>query len=434
MDCKKDCEPEKVCNKLSGRCVKKTGRIGKTILAGPKSKSKIGESIAKLALKCRKKGKMLNTRTLRCIDITKKAKSSVSRSKSKSSVSKVSRKSRVSRSKSNRKKTVDSQIYHPFYKRQIGYKSPENCSSTRQSLSALSEAPKSMLKDMCDFVPLQNITSILGPFMYREYNYNGINISIFGERHQIKNLKTCIKDAHNTVSIANFIKTILILNPKKKYDVYTEIDYINRENIHRPDMWDLNFSLSMVQREFRECLSLTKSGCQYDNLRMHYADPRRNIIPSLRELASMAYGDKAKLTEAFALKILDEVNEVLASNGLIKKELEKSYLKHEISKFIFDELGQLIKQRSRIGNSMDIAALIMDIYTLARMFRQFKKGDPIENIILYAGGLHSATYCKFIETVLKQKPTVSIGKIFYKHDVNCIKVTKRIRDKSVLFN
>ena len=309
MDCKKDCEPEKVCNKLSGRCVKKTGRIGKTKSTVSKSKSKRKSRLSK-----------------------SKSKSRLAKSKSKSRVSRSKSKSRVSRSKSksNPKKTDDGQVYHPFYKRQIEYESPENCSSKRQSIKALTGNPRMVLENICDLVPLQNITSILGPYMYREYNYKGINISIFGEQHTITSKKaiiSCLKDRPNTVSITNFIKTLLTLNPKKTYDVYLEMDYISRENKDRIEINDINFSISMFQREFRECLSLAKSGCQYDNLRMHYTDPRFNFIPSLRELVSMAYGDKSKLTEAFALKILDELNEVLASTCCIKKELEKSYLK-----------------------------------------------------------------------------------------------------------
>ena len=63
MNCKKDCEPDKVCNKLSGRCVKKTGRIGKTILTGSKSsrKSRVTRSKSKsrVTRSSRKMGKKI---------------------------------------------------------------------------------------------------------------------------------------------------------------------------------------------------------------------------------------------------------------------------------------------------------------------------------------------------------------------------------------
>ena len=50
---------------------------------------------------------------------------------------------------------------------------------------------------------------------------------------------------------------------------------------------------------------------------------------------------------------------------------------------------------------MSIHANIMDIYTLARMFRTFgrtPKEDP-ENIIVYAGELHANRYCEFLESI-----------------------------------
>lgn len=327
-------------------------------------------------------------------------------------------------------------IYHPYYKRTIVYDSPENCSPKRQSLKQLNDVSRSVLSTICDIVPLNKISTIIGPKMYREYSYNGINVSIFGEKHPLYSISPCIKK--NAISITNFIKTIVASNPDKQYDVYTETGYINKENQNQEKIHMVNFALSMIQDEFSKCLSYTKAGCEYENLRMHYIDLREFVIPNMTKITSNAYG-KRLATYYAVTKIMTEITNILMVNkNVIKKELEKSYLKTEISRFIIDQVYIIMKELDeRADNDQEISyfdlltltSLVMDMYTLSRMFREFKGGKPIKNIIVYAGKAHAMQYCKFIETVLHKHPVVSIDS----PNENCIDITSDAHENSTLF-
>ena len=96
----------------------------------------------------------------------------------------------------------------------------------------------------------------------------------------------------------------------------------------------------------------------------------------------------------FKLKInREQLVKIMHNNSL------QNFMMHPYSNVLTVPIMNLIFEHLMLF--MSIHANIMDIYTLARMFRTFgrtPKEDP-ENIIVYAGELHANRYCEFLESI-----------------------------------
>ena len=284
-------------------------------------------------------------------------------------------------------------------------------------------------------LPLDKIKYILGPQNYSEYDYNGINICIFGENHQLRMHGKCQFSKNDTVYFHNFLQTVLEANKDKFYDFFVELPYTNADLPAQPWVHKINFSLHYIADAFRGCLSLEKM-CRYNNLRAHYSDPRDFVLPLFKKIADTNHIPPNYDIHMFKKSVVT----ILKSNIILRKELRKSYLGKEIEKFARSEIER--EYANITGDFVDdvisVCTPIMDAYALARMFRKFKpssdKPSEMSNIIVYAGDIHSKNYERFIEKYLGLKPKI---KTRQKYDdalkSSCLNVSK-FKHASSLFS
>lgn len=93
--------------------------------------------------------------------------------------------------------------------------------------------------------------------------------------------------------------------------------------------------------------------------------------------------------------------------------------------YIIDMIQRMKKSIHKINIFLlDFIVIIMDLYTLGRIFRSFKDGTQPENIIIFAGDEHIDTYVSFIEDIFHVKPFFSQRNFGTTNDktVQCITV------------
>ena len=397
----KRCEDGKILNPVSNRCVSKTGKIGKSLLLSSPKKSASHKSPRRTttkALKC-PYGKMFNPKTGKCINILKKER------KHKTPSPPVK--------KTPVKKTpVKKTVFNPYYRKDFEISSPENCDMGRPSISTLAQDIKNVAGEFCDVLPVNDVQYILGPHSYSEYKYNGKNICIFGEYHtsltKFKPADTRYLTKANTLTMAGFLASLFTENKDIFYDFFLEIDYVNSTATMRRRVWEVirNANMFMLERAFYSCL-LPKAQCPYKNIRAHYIDTRKKISPAYNNIIFNLDVELPPEVEKFDPYIL-------FYQPIVLKELKKSYFGLKIFEFItkkFSELSITLQDNIRVLR-MRQQGLLMDIYTLSRIFKKFAPGkgpsEP-ENIIIYAGDLHSELYREFMETELGLKPIIKIS-------------------------
>jgi hypothetical protein len=249
----------------------------------------------------------------------------------------------------------------------------------------------------------------------------------------------------------------LVYDEDVLYDFYFEVDYINK-NI-KENKYSKNSILARIRADFTNCLSLEKN-CEYENLRAHYCD-FRSKFPVIYEfeflklhsfLSDYQYNDgEIDISKYESIndpityfKKHNEMVEKFLKDDIIQKELSKSIYREEILMFIsiVDKINtktilEFIDKNKKLfddgiftrHNSKDylkylnyynlLYGVVMDIYTLARMFKIFGNDSIAENIIFYGGDHHCNLYRKFL-AFIGAKKTIDIkgdNKIFFsEHD------------------
>ena len=303
----------------------------------------------------------------------------------------------------------------------------------------------------CDVLPLKNIVNVIGPVSYAEFRYKNYNIGIFGEYHHIKSPPKLPQE--NTLNFSSFILSIVSQNEAKEYDFFLETDFRGPGYIHT-EIYSHNTMFNLLDTDFKGCFDIVKK-CPYKNLRAHYAD-YRSVSDLLRSdlytsiytyivfLASelplkndslpynlqmlitsplekydetVAYIDTFIRTDKKILKQLDSIpvdikNSILKFyNSIIKtkarKEFQKFIKKGELDaiSFLNPTLNDAAILMKFITYYMMVYGAIMDVYTLARMFKVYDPKNP-KNIIVYAGDAHTDVYRFFMMIFLKDCKSV----------------------------
>lgn len=314
----------------------------------------------------------------------------------------------------------------------------ENCSPKRQSLIG---QVGDFLKETCDFLPLEDITSVYGPISYNEFRIGDRKIGIFGEAHIIHARPV---DKKTTVTPAALINSILKSNPSTFYDFFLELDYV----------FPRHAGISHFDHLFRECLTFVKN-CPYENLRAHYVDTRPVAVSgSLNDVIDYMYSTdtlNARYMKAQMYRIKKDVKEYIISNKKLKKETGN--IRAHFIQYIYDNLIRLelvldTALRNYVDNPsasnrvsfyealMHYASLAMDTYTLGRIFKTFNtaRSNPTHpttatNCIVYVGDAHAEEYCKFLSTYMRARPVVSI-----RSESQLLYFSERDKSRSFLFN
>ena len=333
-----------------------------------------------------------------------------------------------------------------------------NCDLDRPSISDLPENVRTVVSKYCDLLPLENVKYILGPVSYKEYDYMGKTISIFGEVHQIQDPGNCYVDLKHTLPFSSFMWSLLLQNGHKFYDLFLESHYISRERKTRSRIVDTLTSFYLLDRDFKRCLSFDKSQCEYENRRAHYTDIRMFLsdeLPLYRELLNaLYYGVKDTIpSPAMVEAVYQQTLNCINTNHIITKELSKSGFDVRIKAFVFKKL---IKSRDvalkwvnihptahkTVDKIFTLYQYIMDVYMLARVLRpafaqresktSSYKPETMDNIILYVGDDHAAVYDEFFAMELGLLPTVDIDQDPLSVKSSCLDVSE-IKSVSKLF-
>ena len=277
------------------------------------------------------------------------------------------------------------------------------------------------LAKMCDLLPIKKIDNIFGPILYFEYHIGGKKIGIFGEIHVLVTQPSEL-DRYNptrTVTFTSFMKSLLEkkTNRNEVYDLYSEIYYIGKDKPIRRGISDMNFSLFLMLQEFDKCFQVNKEECNYKNLRGHYIDYRSKY-------SGLLAFDYVKKTKHYNFSGEDAISRIkyiniyfnyfIQKDIKIQKSLKNNIFGNEIIQFIKyrqdtiknwsidyvkkNEWEKYKTQEELLDNiSIALGSLIMDIYTLGRLFKN--QSNNQKNVIIYCGAAHAMTYKYFFDYI-----------------------------------
>ena len=328
---------------------------------------------------------------------------------------------------------------------------------------------KRYLEKMCDLLPVKKIDNIFGPILYFEYHIGDKKIGIFGEIHHLLTQTSDLDryNPRRTVTFTSFIKSLLEsssvknavtseavgLRPTygaakevtngvpangdkkaKVYDLYSEIFFINKDKPVRKGISDVNFSLFLMLQEFDKCFQINKSECEYSNLRGHYIDYRSKYSDLLNfdyikgtklyNFSQESTSTKPALQESiYRIKYINiYFNYFIQKDTKIQNSLKNNIFGNEIIEFITErqtkitnwaldyvkkDIWKPYKTQDELLSyiSIGLRSLIMDIYTLGRLFKN--QSNNQKNVIIYCGAAHAMTY-KYFFDYIKISPFITI--------------------------
>lgn len=312
---------------------------------------------------------------------------------------------------------------------------------------------------------------ISGPVSYSKYKIDDKNIFMFGDVHYSKYYRCKEK----SITIPKLINNLAKKYNNKYIDFFLEAPYSNIDSNYKSSFIQSYKTQLLTKTGFVEvqkyyekygCFTKNRKLCEYKfpNIRFHAADFRfshcneninmNNFIQILYVILEMVYkGIDSKIVKKFIpiiknfdtidklykniLKILqcekiktqfnkiDKIYSTKIDRFMKKQLLElKNKYKSDYNKNIKSVYDFLYKKpyntftfdlhiRKLIEIYVEMNAIIMDTYLLARLFKPYTK-----NIFIYAGDTHILRYQTFFEKILKNNP-IDLGKqISYR----CIKI------------
>jgi hypothetical protein len=328
-------------------------------------------------------------------------------------------------------------IYDPYYGKNVSHS--DNCGPKRKSLERVKSTNlnKDFVSMFCDVLPLKNIVNVVGPVSYAEFRYKNYNIAIFGEYHTIESPPKLPQE--NTLNFSSFILSIITQNATKEYDFFLET-FFRSPGYNYKEIYSGNTILNLLDTDFKGCFDIVKK-CPYKNLRAHYSDYRSAsdfltsdlysiynyifFLPKL-PLQSESLPYNLQMLIANPLKKYDEIivyidnlintdKKILKQLNSIPVNIKKSILKfynlfmktkerNDFQKFIekskLDAISTFKEKdvkllRTFIAYYIMVYGALMDVYTLARMFKIYDPKNP-KNIIVYAGDAHMRVYQYFM--------------------------------------
>jgi len=372
---RKPCAPDEIRN-TTGRCVKRTGKIGQALLGKTKSPRK---------LKPCAPDEIRNPVSERCVKRSGKiGQQLLSKQKSKSPPKARSPKARSPKARSP--KALNPANYY-----------------AKSSILPCGYMP-GFAPYTCMELPLRDIKYIIGPCSFHYFNYAGRNIYLFGEAHfplSRTSTKTDMKPS-NAIMFAGFVNSLVRQNPHRTYDLFFETPYMFEKGKPEHERFRTSNSptITSIYHMFYDCINPSQRRlCTYPNLRIQYADYRYSLE-----------GAKVFRMWANPAQQISEVTKFMSSGKVAKQiaAIKKASVKKNLKRYVTSELLRLF-QLQRFNPTFHPSLIIMDMYGIARMLREFdKKIDKhnsqfkgtSENIIYYAGAYHIETMRDFFTNYL----------------------------------
>jgi hypothetical protein len=271
----------------------------------------------------------------------------------------------------------------------------------------------------CRTLPIENVKYILGPSTYYEYQIGDRTVTLFGELHLPITRSQLVPEmtSQNTLIFSSYVHSLAVQNPDKTYDLMFESIFFPSKGEKKPSIFDYVGSSSPAANsivfEFFRCIfEVYREKCPYANLRLHYIDFRNNkdieaVVSKMDYMIGEFY-----TTSPDNLKIfLDGAGKELLSlldDPKIRKQfdaIKNDFLRQKLRDYFasnFSSLSEWVMESVNTGKMSEgfelytaIISQILDIYALARIFRDFEKsrsvtqfGGTAKNVIYYAGDDH----------------------------------------------
>ena len=361
----KQCAPDEIMNPSTGRCVKRSGKIGQTLIESPP----VHPPKAKIATKQCASYEIRNPKTGRCVRRDGKIGKSILESQPKPT-SPVKPK--------------------PKPKSPVNPKSPLKC----RKMPGFRDFT-------CMELPLADIKYVIGPCSFHHFKYGSRNIYLFGEAHLPLERSILSMAMHpdmkqsNTIMFAGLVHSLVTQNPTRTYDLMFESSYFLEKKGGKHVNFSISPTFNSITTTFLPCIeSDNRKDCPYKNLRTHYVDFRKSIEV---ELADRRDSARPIIFDANVRKLLKS-GKVLKQLSAIKNVHSRDALIKYTNDFLDDNSVSNLNKHN----------IIMDIYGIARLLREFdptiEKGNThgntqfkgtSENIIYYAGALHIRQMVRF---------------------------------------
>ena len=361
-----------------------------------------------------------------------------------------------------------------------------NCGKNRKRLKIYDTSVKKIISLTCDYLPLTEVSSILGPATYNEWTVgDGKVIGIFGEYHIIPLESVKHINKQSTLIFPNFLKALLATNKTIQYDLFIEKAYVYDEDMDDDEVDPAATIFNILSIDFKSCLTFVKN-CKYTNLRAHYIDYGRTSDEWFNHMYNDIYFGTKGIRNYIQLSTMREeydkrfsdVLEFIRTDTKIAKQLspttnsirnsirnyiEGSLLITKLKFLLFLEGNDIetvtmmslkiktykdfTKRFAKNEDSVDMHEYktelvmrliklythIMDIYALGRLFRSFKKNGTksfSNNSIVYVGQDHAILYNNFM-AYMKYDHIIKIGDDNI--DTYTVPFSKSNKRKSFLF-
>lgn len=260
------------------------------------------------------------------------------------------------------------------------------------------------------------VSGISGPHMMLHMRHvgMGMDVYLFGELHKSTE---CPSD-YTRVDV--YLDELIRSSPKF-IDVFVE------SSVYVDPMLHIGSGLGYLRELFLWCIG-ERSRCPYTNARIHFNDLRSlpddrggaryrhfllDIIgfkddtePSIHgEYLSWVRNLEAKtdlVLSKYDIDPKDTIARFLTVNLLriprIRRNLNNVDVKVKLVPFIYKQFRLVLEKELLVT----VRALVMDLYGLARMFKDFGEGPMprhAKNIIMYSGSVHTETHARFLDVM-----------------------------------
>jgi len=285
------------------------------------------------------------------------------------------------------------------------------------------------------YKPFGKLYSLLDVEVIESTKY-GMKVLLLGDSHTYEH--GCPKKSDDVVTfIEKQVATATCF-----IDLYLEIPYLHEQN---PPIQVVNTWMAKVHERFWNCFTWTKS-CQDTNLRAHYVDlrnvPGDKYFIVTKIIVGLYYKQHISYYTEQIQKILndEQTKEIFKNVDTVIKHIDSLIDKTKVNKQIqnikYPEVKKAIEKYKKSWKTPDrfskptkvswpniekilkgkatrqliddiyytlatLPATLMDLYTIARMFRDFqdkpgKYSLPAKNIIVFAGNFHTHRYRDFL--------------------------------------